>query len=97
MVLSVPFIYGVILFESALQGLGFSVPATPRTSFLAAKSRSEILRALVLVVVLAVTEGTISPGYLILRFRAATASSAAAVLLSAAVFSLGHGYESSAG
>jgi membrane protease YdiL (CAAX protease family) len=95
--LSIPLFCGAILLERALQGLGFSVPATPTPSFLAARGISEILLAFVLVVVVAITEETIFRGYLILRFRAATASCAAAVLLSAAIFSLGHGYEGSAG
>jgi membrane protease YdiL (CAAX protease family) len=36
-------------------------------------------------------------GYLILRFKGITASPVAAVLLSAVIFSLGHGYEGTAG
>jgi membrane protease YdiL (CAAX protease family) len=46
---------------------------------------------------MALAEETISPGYLILRLKATTLSPAAAALLSAAIFSLGHGYEGSAG
>ncbi len=42
-------------------------------------------------------EETIFRGYLILRFREVTSNTAAAVLLSAVLFSLGHGYEGSAG
>lgn len=42
-------------------------------------------------------EETIFRGYLILRFTAVTLRPAVAVLLSAALFSLGHGYEGSAG
>jgi membrane protease YdiL (CAAX protease family) len=95
--LSIPLFFGAIWLESFLRGLGFSVPATPTPSFLAAKGMSEILLAFVLVVVVALTEETIFRGYLLLRFRATTASCAAAVLLSAAIFSLGHGYEGSAG
>jgi membrane protease YdiL (CAAX protease family) len=42
-------------------------------------------------------EETIFRGYLILRFGAITASRTVAVLVSAVVFSLGHGYEGTAG
>lgn len=42
-------------------------------------------------------EETIFRGYLILRFQALTISPTAAVLLSAFIFSLGHGYEGWAG
>lgn len=94
--LSIPLFYGVILLEGALEALGFSVPATPMPSFLATEGIAEILLAFVLVVVVAVTEETIFRGYLTLRFRAIGASSAVAVLLSATIFSLGHGYEGSA-
>jgi len=45
----------------------------------------------------ALTEETIFRGYLILRLRAVRRSSVLAVVLSAAIFSLGHGYEGTAG
>jgi membrane protease YdiL (CAAX protease family) len=47
--------------------------------------------------VVALAEETIFRGYFILRFEAVTASPAVAVVLSAVIFSLGHGYEGSAG
>ena len=50
-----------------------------------------------MIVVVAFAEETIFRGYLILRFKAVTGSLPAAILLSAVVFSLGHGYEGSAG
>jgi membrane protease YdiL (CAAX protease family) len=95
--LSIPVFYGAILLEGALQDLGFSVPATPTPSFLAVKGMAEVVLAVVLVLVVAVTEETIFRGYLILRFGATTSSRAIAVLLSATIFALGHGYEGSAG
>jgi membrane protease YdiL (CAAX protease family) len=64
---------------------------------LAAKGAAEGLLAALLVVIVALAEETIFRGYLMLRLRNITASPAAAVLLSAALFSLGHGYEGSAG
>jgi membrane protease YdiL (CAAX protease family) len=96
-VLFIPFSFCTGLLENGLQAVGFSVPSTPLPSFLAARGMAEFLLALVLVVVVAVAEETIFRGYLILRFKDVTASPTVAVLLSAAIFSLGHGYEGSAG
>jgi membrane protease YdiL (CAAX protease family) len=96
-VLFLPFFLGASLLGSALQALGFSLPKTPPPSFLSPRGVGEYLLAFVLVVAVATAEETIFRGYLILRFRAITANTAAAALLSAAIFSLGHGYEGSAG
>ncbi len=94
--LFVPFFFGTALLEKSLQALGLSVPSTP-PSFLAARGMGEFLLASVLVVIVALAEETIFRGYLLLRFRTLTANPTAAVLLSALVFSIGHGYEGSAG
>ena len=48
-------------------------------------------------VVVALAEEIIFRGYLILRFRTVTGSLPAASLISAAIFSSGHGYEGPAG
>jgi membrane protease YdiL (CAAX protease family) len=53
--------------------------------------------AVVLVIVVAISEETIFRGYLIRRLRTATGNTTAAVLLAAVVFALGHGYEGSLG
>jgi membrane protease YdiL (CAAX protease family) len=95
--LFVPLFFAANLLENALRAAGFSVPATPLPSYMAAKDIAQYLFACVLVLVVALAEETVFRGYLILRFRALTASPAKAVLLSAAIFSLGHGYEGSAG
>jgi membrane protease YdiL (CAAX protease family) len=95
--LFIPFSLGTGLIENGLRAIGFSAPATPLPSFLAARGMVEILLAFLLVVIVALSEETIFRGYLILRFKAVTANSTVAVLLSAAIFSLGHGYEGSAG
>jgi len=76
---------------------GFTVPATPLPSLISEKSTAEFLLAAVLIIVVALTEETIFRGYLILRLKNVTASTAAAVILSAVIFSLGHSYEGSAG
>jgi membrane protease YdiL (CAAX protease family) len=96
-VLFIPFFFGASLLENALHQAGFSVPSTPTPSFLAAQGMTEIVLAFVLVVVVAIAEETIFRGYLILRFRGLAASPVVAILLSAFVFSLGHGYEGTAG
>jgi len=95
--LFIPFSLATSLLEKGLQTAGLSVPSTPLPSFLAARGLGEFLLAFLLVVIVALAEETIFRGYLLLRFRAVTANQAVAVLLSAAVFSLGHGYEGSAG
>lgn len=94
--LFVPFFFGIGLLESILVALGFSAPKTA-PSFLSPNGTAQFALAAVLVVVVALAEETIFRGYLILRLKAITGSSTAAVLLSAIVFSLGHGYEGSAG
>jgi membrane protease YdiL (CAAX protease family) len=95
--LYIPFFIAAGFLERALQVAGLSVPSTPLPSFMAARGMVEIFLAIVLVTVVAVAEETIFRGYLILRLKAITVSPAAAALLSAAIFSLGHGYEGSAG
>ena len=52
---------------------------------------------MILVAVVAFSEETIFRGYLLLRFATITGTPAAAAFLSAAIFSLGHGYEGTAG
>jgi membrane protease YdiL (CAAX protease family) len=96
-VLFIPLFYGTALEDSALQSAGFSAPSTPLPSSLTATGPAQLLLAFVLVVIVALSEETIFRGYLILRFKAITTSSAVAAVLSAFVFSLGHGYEGTAG
>jgi membrane protease YdiL (CAAX protease family) len=95
--LSIPVFFGAGFLESLLLRIGFTVPSTPTPSFLTILDTAQILLATVLVVVVAIAEETIFRGYLMLRFKGITASTAVAVILSAFIFSLGHGYEGSAG
>src|SRR5215475_739072 len=95
--LYIPFVFGAALLERGLLRLGLSRPATPTPSFLAASGAAEFLLAAVLVAVVAVKEETIFRGYLLLRFQTLLRSPAPAVFLSSVIFSLGHGYEGSAG
>ena len=94
--LYIPFFIAAGFLERALQVAGLSVPSTPLPS-MAAKGMGELLLAIALVAVVALGEETIFRGYLILRLKAITTSPTAAALLSAVIFSLGHGYEGSAG
>jgi membrane protease YdiL (CAAX protease family) len=95
--LYIPFFSASGLVERALQMAGFSIPPTPLPSFTSPVGIGEFSLGVVLVVVVALAEETIFRGYLILRLKAITARSFVAILLSAALFSLGHGYEGSAG
>jgi membrane protease YdiL (CAAX protease family) len=95
--LYIPFTLGADLLEGALRTAGFSVPSTPLPSSLTVMGIPEFLLASALVVVVALAEEIIFRGYLILRFKVVGRSLPVALLLSAAVFSLGHGYEGSAG
>jgi membrane protease YdiL (CAAX protease family) len=95
--LFVPFTFCAGLLERSLLAGGFSAPSTPLPALTPARDMTDLVLAVVLVVIVAVAEETIFRGYLILRLKAISASPAAAVVLSAVIFSLGHGYEGSAG
>jgi uncharacterized protein len=95
--LFIPFLILDNLLDRGLQAVGFSAPSTPLPSYLTARDVAQVLLAGLLVVVVALAEETIFRGYLILRLKAITGSGLGAVLISAAFFSLGHGYEGSAG
>ena len=94
--LYIPFFIAAGFLERALRVAGLSLPSTPLPS-MAAKGMGELLLAIALVAVVALGEETIFRGYLILRLKAITTSPTAAALVSATIFSLGHGYEGSAG
>lgn len=98
---------GVILFPaifyftgllgSILQEIGFSSPPMPQPSFLTPDDPVQMGLAFFLVVVVAIAEETIFRGYLLLRFMNLGMGKAGAVIASSFIFSLGHGYEGSAG
>jgi membrane protease YdiL (CAAX protease family) len=96
-VLFVPMYFGTGSLEQILKAAGFSAPATPTPRSLTAGSATEFLLAGVLVIVVAIAEEIIFRGYLILRLQAVTGSNLAAAILSSIIFSLGHGYEGTAG
>ena len=95
--LFIPVFFGALWLDRFLQTIGFSSPATPQPSLIPTMQMAEFALAFVLVVVVALTEETIFRGYLILRFRNVIANPSIAVVLSAVIFSLGHGYEGTAG
>ena len=89
--------FGAAFLDLGLLKAGFSAPRVPLPSVLPFQGTAQTILAVCLVIVVAICEETIFRGYLILRFKATTASLAAAVILSSIVFSIGHGYEGSAG
>jgi membrane protease YdiL (CAAX protease family) len=94
--LFLPLFTGAGLLGAGLAGLG--IPASSMIpSFLQYQGLSGAALALVLILVVAIAEETIFRGYLILRLTAVTSSPPAAVVLSAVIFSVGHGYEGPAG
>jgi membrane protease YdiL (CAAX protease family) len=97
LILFVPFFFVTNLLEKMLLSAGFSTPSEPLPSFFSIHGAGELGLAVLLVVIVALAEESIFRGYLILRLRAITRSPAIAVLLSSFIFSLGHGYEGSAG
>jgi CAAX protease family protein len=96
-VLFVPMFLGGSILEQLLRAVGFSAPSTPLPALEPSRSPTEMLIAFALVTIVALTEETVFRGYLMLRFRAVFDSLMWSVLLSAFVFSLGHGYEGTAG
>ncbi len=92
-----PFLFVIGLVEQLLMALGLSQPSEPGPSYFQVGRHWELALAVVLVIVVAVSEETIFRGYLIRRLQTAAGSTAAAVLLAAVVFALGHGYEGSLG
>lgn len=94
--LFVPVYLVTALFGGLLREAGLSAPEELPT-FLMPKGAGEYLLALVFLAVVAVSEETIFRGYLLLRFRALTGNLAVTVMLSALIFSLGHGYQGAAG
>jgi uncharacterized protein len=96
LILFVPVVFGGNLLESVLHQAGFSAPArTP--SFLVMSGSAKVILGFIIVTVVAVVEETIFRGYLMLRLNAVTGRTGAAVLLSSLIFSLGHGYQGTAG
>jgi membrane protease YdiL (CAAX protease family) len=97
LVLYLPLVFVISQVEQLLSAAGLSQPSVPGPSLFKIQGRWEIVLAVVLVAVIAISEETIFRGYLTARLGTATRSATAAVLLSAVIFALGHGYEGSLG
>jgi membrane protease YdiL (CAAX protease family) len=96
LILFVPVVFGGNLLETILHQAGFSAPSK-MPSFLVMRGPAKVILGFIIVTVVAVVEETIFRGYLMLRLTAVTGRTSTAVLLSSFVFSLGHGYEGTAG
>jgi membrane protease YdiL (CAAX protease family) len=94
--LFVPLVLGMGLIEKALEAGGLSVPQKP-PSFLVPSGGGQVALAVLLLIVVAISEEVVFRGYLIQRFKALLKNPVAALVLSSAVFSMGHGYERSGG
>ncbi|MEJ2634119.1 MAG: type II CAAX endopeptidase family protein [Calditrichia bacterium] len=96
-ILFVPMFYAAGVLERILISVGFTTPSTPLPSLEATGGIYESILGFFLVVIVAFSEETIFRGYLLLRFTGIFSSTTFAVILSAFIFSLGHGYEGTAG
>jgi membrane protease YdiL (CAAX protease family) len=92
-----PFLLVISYIERLLSAAGLSQPSVPAPALFDIQGHWEMALAVVLVAVVAVSEETIFRGYLMARLNVATKSMTMAVLLSAVLFALGHGYEGSLG
>jgi CAAX protease family protein len=92
-----PLYFGAGLLEDVLQKAGLSLPATPVPSYVLPGDIPKLVLGVFLVTVVGVAEETIFRGYLIMRFQDLNTGAATAVVLSAFIFSIGHGYEGTAG
>jgi uncharacterized protein len=72
-----------------VQAAGLRAPSSPPAALIP-RSPAELVLAALLVIVVAVAEETIFRGYLLLRLRAVTHSTTAAVAASALLFAAGH-------
>jgi membrane protease YdiL (CAAX protease family) len=96
LVLFLPFTFSANRLDGFLKHSGLYGPSgTP--SFLSVHGTHEVALAIALVIIVALVEETIFRGYLMLRFRGARMGPLGAAVLSSVIFSLGHGYEGTAG
>ncbi len=96
-VLFIPFVFLTSALEGLFQAIGLHVPSGPAPAYLVPRTAPDVVLAVILVVVVALSEETIFRGYLQLRFSRLTGSCALAVFIATVLFAIGHGYEGSAG
>lgn len=82
--------------DLGLRSLGLSSPRHAPEALTPAHGPQTVL-AVALVVVVAIAEETIFRGYVLSRLRESIRSTPLAIVLSAGIFAIGHGYEGSAG
>ncbi|MCK9275165.1 MAG: CPBP family intramembrane metalloprotease [Syntrophales bacterium] len=92
----IPIMYLIGAIQMLLKKAGLSVPHEA-PSFLVPSGGGEFILAIVFLIVVAVSEEVIFRGYLIRRFFVITKNPGVALVLSSAIFALGHGYERSGG
>ncbi len=92
-----PMTFGAGLLENLFRSMGLTVPKGHLPSFLTPSGGPQMVLAAALVVVVAISEETIFRGYFLLRLNNVTKNRVAAVLISSLIFSIGHGYEGTAG
>jgi membrane protease YdiL (CAAX protease family) len=95
--LFVPVFAGAAMLESFLRSAGLSGSSSPTPNLVPPPDPIDLVLAIMLVVVVAVSEEIIFRGYLIRRFSRLLRGAGGPAFLSAVVFSLGHGYEGAAG
>jgi membrane protease YdiL (CAAX protease family) len=95
--LYVPFVFLVGLVEQAFSAAGLSQPSTPAAAQFKISGTGQLTLAVVMVIVVAISEETIFRGYIFLRLRTVTGNTTVAVLLASGIFAIGHGYEGSLG
>jgi membrane protease YdiL (CAAX protease family) len=95
-ILFVPLMLGMNLLEAAFRSAGLSM-LREAPAFLVPSGADQIALALVLLVVVAVSEEVIFRGYLIRRFTVLSKNPVTALVLSSAIFAMGHAYERSGG
>jgi uncharacterized protein len=96
-VLLFPLFLGAQALERALHSARLSAPSTPTPDLIPVPSSLDVVLAIILVAVVAFSGETIFRGYLLLRLATIMGSPLTAAFLSPAIFSLGHGYEGTAG
>jgi len=85
------------LLASLLESIGLSGPSPSAQQLLVPSGWAEIALAVILVLVVAVSEETIFRGYLIARYERIFENTTFAVLITTVIFAFGHGYEGVAG
>jgi membrane protease YdiL (CAAX protease family) len=97
LLLFVPLAFAADWLHDTLRELGLPGATGQRPSFLPHSGGPDLLIALIMVAVVAVSEETVFRGYLMSRLRAVGLSALSAVLVSSLIFAMGHGYEGAAG